>query len=175
MSPSATKSAHLLRLLLKPTAVSSGETIIVVDVVTCRGQAWSSAGTDFGVAASGIATSGYHGFRTGKPSASVLSVLRVGVPVTVLGSDPRNVARFTPRATTIPVIQDQYVMNFAALGDGFRSRPSTVIPVGTTIDRIEEEFAPVIVDPGDSFLIIPWAAGALGALSYEFELVWAER
>ncbi len=175
VSPNATKSVHLLRLLMKPTAVSSGETIVNIDVVTCRGQAWASAGTDFGTPATGIATAGYHTFRTGKGVASSHSVLRVGVPVTVLGSDPRNVSRFIPRATTIPVIQDQYIMNFAALGDGFRARPSLVIPVGTTIDRIEEDFAPVIIDPGDSYMIIPWAAGILGAMSWEFELVWAER
>lgn len=168
------KNIHLIYLRLRPTAVSSGETIQTIDIVTCDGVAWSSAGTDFNQIASGIATAGYHGVNSGLNLASVHSVLRVGVPVTVLGANPRNVVRFVPRQTTIPVVGDSYMMRFGSMGSDFWPGVSVVEPVSTTINNYVRDFTPLIIAPGTSYMIIPWAAGILGAMSWEFELCWME-
>lgn len=172
----ATKRVRLVSLIMKPTAVSSGQTTQRIDVVTCAGIAYASAGTDYLNLVSGLnATVGYSNVgRAAQNNASILSVLRVGVPVTVLGSEARLQAHFSPRVTTIPVIQDEYVMTFGDLG-GANVPPTTLIPVGTTIDRIVKACGPVIVDPGYSFMIIPWAASVAGAMSWEFELTWYEE
>jgi hypothetical protein len=172
----STKRVRLVSLIMKPTAVSSSQTTQRIDVVTCAGVAYASAGTDYLTLASGLnGVTGYSNVgRAAQNNASVLSVLRVGVPVTVLGSEARLQAHFSPRVTTIPVVQDEYVMTFGDLGAA--SVPGTgIVPVGTTVDRIVKACGPVIVDPGYSFLIIPWAASIAGAMSWEFELTWTEE
>lgn len=171
----AVKSVHLIYLILKPTAVSSGQTTQRIDIVTCDGTAWSSAGTNYNQIASGIATAGYHGVNTGKNESSVLSNFYVGVPVTVLGTNSRNVVRFVPRQTTIPVIADTYGMRFGAFGGDWALPNTGAEPVSTTVNQYWRDFLPLIIAPGTSAMVIPWAASIAGAMSWEFELAWLER
>lgn len=168
------KVAILHWLKLKPTAVSSGQTTQNIDIVLSVLPSRTSAGTDYSSKASGIATAGYQQGRADLSVASVLSAIWVGAPVTVLGSDSRNVARFQPRATTIPVAQDRYDMYF---GDdaGGRSVGNAVTPVSTTVNQYVEHFMPVLFGPGTGMMVIPWAASIGGAMSWEFEMVWSER
>lgn len=171
------KSLRLIRLLLRPTAVSSSQTIQNISIVTAGGNVYASAGTDYNLKVSGLnATVGYANIgRAGSDQASILSVLRVGVPVTVLGTGaPKLQTRFSPRTTTIPVLGDEYIMYFGQRGTG-GGEISLVQPVSTTINRYVKYCDPVIVDPQYSFMIIPWAAGIAGAMSFEYELVWSER
>lgn len=170
------KSVRLLRLLMRPTAVSSSQTIQNISVVTAAGNNYSSAGTDYNIAVSGLNTTvGYvNTGRAGVANASILSVLRVGVPVTVLGTSPKLQAKFSPRTTTIPVIGDEYIMYFGQRGTG-GGEISLVQPVSTTINRYVKYCDPVIVDAQYSFMIIPWAASIAGAMSWEYELIWGER
>lgn len=170
----STKRVYLHRLILRPTAVSSGQTTQNIDVFTCDGIAYASAGTDYLAAASGIATAGYRQLRSGHANASVLSVIRVGVPVTVLGTTPRLLAHYLPRQTTIPVIGDTYTMHFGSLY-GTIGPGNTPEPVSTTVNQYARQFPPIIVDPGTSCLIIPWAASIGGAMSWEFDFDWSEN
>lgn len=172
------KSVRLLRIKMRPTAVSSGQTIQNFSMVTGTGNFYSSAGTDYSAAVTGInATVGIANIgKSGSNVASVLTAgnLRVGVPVTVLGTNTHLQSRWSPRTTTIPVVGDEYIMYFGNRGS-YAGEISTVIPVGTTIDQFVRYLEPVIIDPGNSFMIIPWAAGIGGAMSWEFEMVWGER
>lgn len=169
------KSVRLVRLVMRPTAVSSGQTIQNISVVVSVGGSRSSAGTDYKINVSGLnATVGYSNVgRVGANNNSILSALWVGAPVTVLGTNPRLAARFSPRTTTIPVVGDEYVMYFGTK-TGSGGETSVINPVGTTINRYVKFCDPVIVDVGGSFMVIPWAAGIGGAMSWEYELVWAE-
>lgn len=170
------KSVRLVRLLLRPTAVSSGQTIQNISVITTSGAGYASAGTDYNILVTGVnATVGYTNIgRSGANNASVLASLRVGVPVAALVSPSHLQTRWSPRTTTIPVVGDEYVTYFGNRAAG-GPEVGHVQPVSTTINRYVKVADPVIVEPGTAFMVVLWAAGIGGAMSWEFELVWAER
>lgn len=169
------RSIRLVRLFMRPTAVSSSQTIQNISIVTAAGNNYSSAGTDYNIKVSGLnATVGYANIgRADSDAASIMSAFRVGVPVTVLGTAPKLQAKFSPRTTTIPVVGDEYIMYFGQRGTG-GGEISLVQPVSTTINRYVKYCDPVIIPPQYSFMVIPWAASIAGAMSWEFELVWME-
>lgn len=173
--PTTTKKfVKLHRLMMKPTAVSSGQTQQVIQIITSTAPTRTSAGTDYNQYASGQAAAGYRNLRSDIAPASVLSALWVGAPVTVLGTTPRLVAEFAPRVATIPVVNDVYVMNFG--GINFSSPQSDhAIVASTTVNYYYKQCAPVIVGPGTGVMVVPYAASIGGAMSWEFELIWSER
>lgn len=171
----ATKSVRLHRLMMRPTAVSSGQTVQNIDVITSTAGSRTSAGTQYGQAASGIATAGYRNYRQSLAPASVMDAnLWIGAPVTVLGTTPRLIAHFQPRVGTIPVINDEYTLLFGSFF-GHNNQTDRVIVAGTTVDYFARQFGPCIIDPGCCVMVIPWAGSIGGAMSWEFELIWSER
>lgn len=171
----AKKSMRLLRLWLRPTAVASGQTIQNIDIITDVGGLRASAGTDYNLKVTGLnATVGYNSLgNAGLSPSSILSGLWVGVPVYTPGSGQQLAGRFQPRTTTIPVVGDEYIINFGSL---FSGGPVPVVtPVGTTIDTFVKNEPAIVVPPGCSLEVIPWAAGIGSAMSWEFDAIWSER
>lgn len=175
MPSSAKRSFRLHRLWMRPTAVSSGQTIQNIDVVVDIGGVRASAGTDYNLKVSGLnATVGYNPIGNAVlSSSSQLSGLWVGVPAYTLGATPSLAARFQPRTTTIPVVGDEYIINFGSL---FSGGPVPVVtPVSTTINTYIKNEPAIVVPPGGSAIVIPWAASIAGAMSWEFDVIWSER
>lgn len=169
------KSVRLLRLRLRATAVSSGQTVQNIDVITAIGGSRASAGTDNKIQVTGLnATIGYNNVgRADVSQASVMDALWAGAPVTVLGTNAQLAASMQGRTTTIPVIGDEYIINFGSLFSG--SAGNGVTPVGTTVDSFVKQEPACIIPPGCTFMVIPWAVGIGGAMSWEYELIWTER
>jgi hypothetical protein len=171
----AIKSFRPLRIWMRPTAVASGQTIQNIDVITDVGGTRASAGTDYNLKVTGLnASVGYNPVgRSGLNPSSILSQLYVGVPVWTPGSQQQLQARFQPRTTTIPVVGDEYIINFGSL---FAGGPVPVVtPVSTTINTYVKNEPAIVVEPGCGMIVIPWAAGIGSAMSWEFDLIWAER
>ena len=168
------RSVYLHRLYLRPTAVSSSQTTQRIDVITDTGGLRASAGTDYNIKVTGLnASVGYNNLKGDVSRASVLDQLYVGVPVWTPGTNQQLAAHFSPRTTTIPVIGDEFIINFGSL---FAGGPvPTLTPVGTTIDTFVKNEPPVIVPPGCGFEVVLWAASIAGAMSWEFDLIWSER
>lgn len=170
----AKRSMQLHRLWMRPTAVSSGQTVQNIDVISSVGGSYTSGGTDYDINVSGLnATVGYSNFRPDINPTSILSVLRVGAPTVVLGTTPSLVGSFRPRTTTIPVVGDEYIINFGNLFSGERGQ--SVQPVSTTINTYTKQEPACIVLPGCQLMVIPWAASIGGAMSWEFDAIWSER
>lgn len=170
----ATKSMRLHKLWLRATAIASGQTVQNIDVVTMVGGSRSSAGTDYLINVSGLnGTIGYSNFRPDLNPSSILSGIWAGVPVTVLGTTPSLIGSHRGRTTTIPVVGDEYVINFGNLFN--QGQAPGITPVGTTVDTFVKHEPACIVKPGCSLMVIPWAAGVGSAMSWEFDAIWSER
>lgn len=165
------KSFYLDYIMMKPTAVSSGQTTQNLDIIVCAGTATLAAGTDYSAKATGIGTAGYRSPNTNVVGSSMLANLRVGAPTAVLGTDARQLVHAIPRDSVIPVAGDQYILVFGREG-GFTASGDIA---GTTAKQIVIPCPPVIVAPGYAMLFIPWAASVAGAMSWEFEMGWWER
>lgn len=167
------KFMRIHRLRLKPTAVSSGQTVQNISVVSSVAGSHTSAGTDYNLIGSGIAAPGYRNMRSGLNQSSVADGIWVGVPVTVLGTLPRLITNFQPRVATIPVANDIYEINFG--GANWQGQGDHAIVASTTVDYFSTFAPPCIIDPGTCLMIIPWAGSIGGAMSWELELLWSER
>lgn len=168
------KTVRLHRLFMRPTAVASGQVIQNIDVIVDTGGVRASAGTDYKILSTGLnGVTGYNNLRGGDANATCMSGLWVGVPVWTPGTNQQLAARFQPRTTTIPVVSDEYTIHFGQLF-GSAGINSVVIPVSTTINQYLKNEPVVVVPPGCSFEIIPWAAGIGSAMSWEFDLIWSE-
>lgn len=70
----------------------------------------------------------------------------------------------------IPVIYDELNFNF-----GGAANPSAQILSGTLVAQQTIAHPPVILDPGDQFLLSLWRASQSGADSLELDMGWIER
>ncbi len=168
------RTIRIHRLYLRATAIASGQTVQYVDVVVDTGGLRASAGTDYNIRVTGLnASVGYNDLKGGAAVLSAMDQLFVGVPVYTPGTNQKLVAHIKPRTTTIPVVGDEYVMNFGSMFAG--AAGTAVTPVGTTVDTFVSQHPLVVVPPGCSFEIIPWAASVGSAMSWEFDMIWSER
>lgn len=71
----------------------------------------------------------------------------------------------------IGVVGDTYTLNFG----GSSAPPVALITSGTTICHATVNFHPVVIGPGQSFLLHQWSASQSGAITFEPTVSWFER
>ena len=71
----------------------------------------------------------------------------------------------------IPVVGDQYLFNFGSPS----CTGSSLALAGTAITSFVSPAPPIVVGPGDSFLVYLWLPSQDGASSYEYELGFWQR
>ena len=100
-----------------------------------------------------------------------VATLRFGAVVTTAASaDARLVASGLLRSV-IKVVGDRYLFDFGTTDRGLGSH----LVAGTAIANITIPCAPVVLGPGQMFLLHEFAASQSAAASYTFEMGWWER
>lgn len=155
------KNLYLLWLLLRPTAAGTNGTNFNLSQKIDKGaNRYTSGGSAITPVNPNMGS-----------TRSPLGVLKVGdLTIAAASSDARLVAHDQVRSV-IKVIGDKYLLTF---GDSVP--PSLgMIMEGTAQAFIPVACPPVVLSPGDQWLLHEWAASQTVAASYEFVMCWAER
>ena len=154
------KSIYLDYVRLLMTAAGAGLATLNCNILVDTVSRYSTGGTD--VSANSKNTNA---------GSSIASGAKIYYGATALAATAsRQVGRAVLRGA-IPVVNDQYVLNF---GNGGGTNAG-VTDGTTTVMQKEFNFAPIVLAPGTSCLIHLWAASMSTSPSCEYEIGYIER
>lgn len=161
-----TKRIFLDFIRLYLTAAGTGSTNVRFTGKTDRGAAGATRRSSGGTAITPINPN--HGSAVTSDFAG--TGVHFGAVVASAEVDARIVCDAIHRSV-IGVVGDSYQLNFGGAG---RS-PNALLTSGTAIAHTVFDHPPVVIGPGDMFLLHQWSASQSGAITFEFEMGWWEQ
>lgn len=150
---------HYLRLTI--TAASVGNTIQRFTQTVDTGNRFSSGGSTLTAANTNMASSNVTG-----------AVAKGGAVVCTAASGSRRILSTMTYRTVLGVVGDVYAFSW---GHEQGCDPASLITTGSAISNVSFSYNPVVIGPGQSFMVYQWAAGQSGAPSFEFDFGYSER
>lgn len=146
-------------LRIYETVVSTAGTRVQFTITTDTGNRRASAGTAMTVSKA----------RLGASASSSATVFQ-GAPVASAATGSRVIHDHVVFRGTIDVVEDCYEMVFGGLGsgNGTASRVTTVMDASRTL-------GPIVVEPGNSFLVYQWSASQSTGPTWIATLGFIER
>ena len=166
-------------LHIKNTAAVNSGVVIILDYIRLRlttaGTASTNVRFDMKVDTVARYTSGGSalvptGVNLNSNAASVAQVYYGAVIAPAAGANIRVLDGVEARPV-IGVVGDMYTLNFG----GPTHHATALITSGTAICHATYNFHPVIIGPGQTFLLHQWSASQSGAITFEPTVSWIER
>lgn len=155
-----TKRIALDAIWLRVTAAGAGLTSLECAVIIDDIVRFSSGGTD--VSTSSVSTNDLN---------APTSIAKVYYGATATAADSARVVGRAILRGAIPVVNDQYILDFGAMGVGGESAPGIG---GTNIIAQSFKMPPLVIGRGQSALIYLWATGMSTSPSTEYLISWLE-